>query len=521
MQLRTILRTTPSDGATRRHAPLLLLALSPLAPGAATADVATATVDVYGNPQRYEVTFDEQSGEYQDVEMVKGQTSQLDDPVEAHVQFGGTCEPGSDLLRSELKLIPSQHNTPDLTHEWSGENNYDNAFAAVGGSSTQHFKARDACSDGRQGRAANEQGIIEAFTLWQVPLHQVEHKLVCSGNHTSTALATANYLVSCGESPAPPSSVGAQSLSGKFTVTNADIAVNPSNATGACPVDVTLTMSVESTGSGTAQLVVETPEGGVSQPYSVTTKRQGNKYVGTVNQTFSVPEPDDTPSGPQLTTGGFSPPATPQPGEGPQVAATPIPPGHHSGSFRVKVKFPTQLTSDWAQYTVNCQTSGVASGGGFTQPATPTHGGPSTDTTTQGVAMPRDVASGLPTGRRQHEPITIRKEIDKSTPTAPPPPPQRTPMRSTPPGETDETRHQGPITLETNADRTSPTAAPPPSPAPARSNPAGNTDETRRDGPLTPKTEADKASPMVSPPPRQAPARSATDEKEEDEPRRR
>ena len=32
------------------------------------------------------------------------------------------------------------------------------------------------------------------------------------------------------------------------------------------------------------------------------------------------------------------------------------------------------------------------------------------------VVSPRDAASGLPTGKRQHKPITITKRIDKSTP---------------------------------------------------------------------------------------------------------
>ena len=32
------------------------------------------------------------------------------------------------------------------------------------------------------------------------------------------------------------------------------------------------------------------------------------------------------------------------------------------------------------------------------------------------VESPRDAASGLPTGKRRHKPITITKEIDKSTP---------------------------------------------------------------------------------------------------------
>ena len=32
------------------------------------------------------------------------------------------------------------------------------------------------------------------------------------------------------------------------------------------------------------------------------------------------------------------------------------------------------------------------------------------------VISPRDAASGLPTGKRQHAPITITKSIDKSTP---------------------------------------------------------------------------------------------------------
>ena len=32
------------------------------------------------------------------------------------------------------------------------------------------------------------------------------------------------------------------------------------------------------------------------------------------------------------------------------------------------------------------------------------------------IISPRDAASGLPTGKRQHNPIVITKEIDKSTP---------------------------------------------------------------------------------------------------------
>ena len=32
------------------------------------------------------------------------------------------------------------------------------------------------------------------------------------------------------------------------------------------------------------------------------------------------------------------------------------------------------------------------------------------------VVSPRDAASGLPTGKRQHKPLTVTKAIDKSTP---------------------------------------------------------------------------------------------------------
>ena len=32
------------------------------------------------------------------------------------------------------------------------------------------------------------------------------------------------------------------------------------------------------------------------------------------------------------------------------------------------------------------------------------------------VVSPRDAASGLPTGKRQHKPVTITKEVDKATP---------------------------------------------------------------------------------------------------------
>ena len=39
-----------------------------------------------------------------------------------------------------------------------------------------------------------------------------------------------------------------------------------------------------------------------------------------------------------------------------------------------------------------------------------------TDNSVTEVNSPRDAASGLPTGKRQHKPMTISKEIDKSTP---------------------------------------------------------------------------------------------------------
>ena len=36
--------------------------------------------------------------------------------------------------------------------------------------------------------------------------------------------------------------------------------------------------------------------------------------------------------------------------------------------------------------------------------------------TSHEVVSPRDAASGLPTGKRQHKPFTITKEVDKATP---------------------------------------------------------------------------------------------------------
>ncbi|MBI9042815.1 type VI secretion system tube protein Hcp [Lutibacter sp.] len=39
-----------------------------------------------------------------------------------------------------------------------------------------------------------------------------------------------------------------------------------------------------------------------------------------------------------------------------------------------------------------------------------------TDNTVTEVVSPRDAASGLPTGKRQHSPLTIKSEIDKSSP---------------------------------------------------------------------------------------------------------
>jgi type VI secretion system secreted protein Hcp len=35
---------------------------------------------------------------------------------------------------------------------------------------------------------------------------------------------------------------------------------------------------------------------------------------------------------------------------------------------------------------------------------------------THDIVLPRDAASGLPTGKRMHKPLTITKEIDKSSP---------------------------------------------------------------------------------------------------------
>ena len=32
------------------------------------------------------------------------------------------------------------------------------------------------------------------------------------------------------------------------------------------------------------------------------------------------------------------------------------------------------------------------------------------------IISPRDAASGLPTGKRHHKPLTITKEVDKSSP---------------------------------------------------------------------------------------------------------
>jgi hypothetical protein len=40
----------------------------------------------------------------------------------------------------------------------------------------------------------------------------------------------------------------------------------------------------------------------------------------------------------------------------------------------------------------------------------------SSDNSVSEVVSPRDAASGLPTGKRQHKPMTITKELDKSTP---------------------------------------------------------------------------------------------------------
>jgi hypothetical protein len=40
----------------------------------------------------------------------------------------------------------------------------------------------------------------------------------------------------------------------------------------------------------------------------------------------------------------------------------------------------------------------------------------STDNSVSEIKSPRDAASGLPTGKRQHKPMTITKELDKSSP---------------------------------------------------------------------------------------------------------
>ena len=38
------------------------------------------------------------------------------------------------------------------------------------------------------------------------------------------------------------------------------------------------------------------------------------------------------------------------------------------------------------------------------------------DVSAHAIVSPRDAASGLPTGKRQHKPFTITKPVDKTTP---------------------------------------------------------------------------------------------------------
>jgi type VI secretion system secreted protein Hcp len=71
--------------------------------------------------------------------------------------------------------------------------------------------------------------------------------------------------------------------------------------------------------------------------------------------------------------------------------------------------FPTAKSAEPMRMTVTGQATGVIQGEG-------PNGTIETLAFQHEIVSPRDAASGLPTGRRQHKPLTIVKPIDKATP---------------------------------------------------------------------------------------------------------
>ena len=380
---------------------------------------ANATLQQAGNPQSYDVVFNYTTGEYEGVVVDKHPQSMLDDPVEAHVQFGGTCEPGEVLTRSELTIIPSNYASPDLEHEWSGETNYDHEIEAVGSNATQHFKVLEACNEALPGRPADHVGYVAPFTIWQLPLHQAKHKLFCGESETDTAQIPLLYNVKCGAAQVAVAPQGPTREAAPFSVTAAEVDITPNVSRASCPVQMNLAMSIESVGAGTAQFIVEAHDGRRSQPYTVQTQAQGGGYGAVVNQPFQVPEAS---GGGPLQAGGSLKVPTPGPGRsmgnlaalpgpgGPKAAsqmkAADAPAGQHAGSFRIRVTSPNALVSSWEQFQIQCETAGLAIPGVLKQPNQPTHGGglrPANPTLTG----PRNPGVGTPSGKRQLDPVLV------------------------------------------------------------------------------------------------------------------
>ncbi|MCB2047736.1 MAG: type VI secretion system tube protein Hcp [Novosphingobium sp.] len=66
-------------------------------------------------------------------------------------------------------------------------------------------------------------------------------------------------------------------------------------------------------------------------------------------------------------------------------------------------------------YTFNGTPQGATEIGGYLCPPSST-GATGGGGIIQAKPAPRDAASGLPTGKRQHKPMTVTKEVDKSSP---------------------------------------------------------------------------------------------------------
>jgi hypothetical protein len=176
--------------------------------------------------------------------------------------------------------------------------------------------------------------------------------------------------------PSPTTPTAADDISPGFLITSANVSISPAYNplnTPNCPVTVPIVLLFQGTQPQTFQYRVVSAEGGVSKTYSgKLAAAGGGQFKATREIQIQVPEAAPEPVSPQAG-GGFVPgtggPPTPQgpttlqsvggggtpPTLGPAAIVQETQPGVHADSFRIEVKNPNNLVSEFAGYRVICK----------------------------------------------------------------------------------------------------------------------------------------------------------------------